>query len=441
LERITNAWLGTIATNALILACNVCTGVLLARLLLPEGRGLLATIMFWPGLISSVGLMSLDQAVAHRVARASTESRRTGATATCLALALCCLVAPALVVALPYLLGEDRREWWLTAQIYALAFIPVTYLGSIVRALDYGELRLIRYNSWRIIPPFVYLAGLSLMGVMDSASVRFALWSSWLGVVAMALIPMAYRVSALAHRPSRAEVRPLIRLALPFHGTNLALLFGSHIDRLLLVLMFEDSEIGLYLIAVTWAATSLSAVYGSFCNVLFPYLSAEADPERQRLLLAAGLRYACPVLVGAVAALACVTSWLLPALFGADFQHSIPIAYALMAAYLPLSFRRIIVYGLRGLGKAHPGTVAEVVTIVIFMVSAWPSTRALGLIGVPAALVLANLLSLLYLVGYLQRQLGLRPADWWGLTPATLNELVLVAARYVGRWRIARRSR
>ena len=87
------------------------------------------------------------------------------------------------------------------------------------------------------------------------------------------------------------------------------------------------------MVAVTWAATSLTAVYGSFCNVLFPYLSAEADPERQRRLLATGLRYACPVLVGAVAALACVTPWLLPALFGAEFQASIPIAYALMAAY------------------------------------------------------------------------------------------------------------
>ena len=220
LERITNAWLGTIATNALILAFNVGTGVLLARLLLPEGRGLLATIMFWPGLISSVGLMSLDHAVAHRVARAPTESRRTGATATCLALALCCLVAPALALTLPYLLGDERREWWLTAQIYALAFIPVTYLGSIVRALDYGELRLIRYNSWRIIPPFVYLAGLSLMGV-DGLRQR--------PLCPMVVVARRGRhgrdpdgLPRLSPGPQalRRRARHLFRLALPFHGTD-----------------------------------------------------------------------------------------------------------------------------------------------------------------------------------------------------------------------------
>jgi enterobacterial common antigen flippase len=435
LQRIANAWLGTIATNGLILACNVGTGILLARLLLPEGRGLLAAIMFWPGLLCSVGLLSIDQAVAHRVAKAPYDHGRTAATAMYLALVLCCLTGVVVAVCLPYLLGAERRAWWLTTQLYALTFIPVTYLGATARAIDYGELRLIRYNSWRVIAPAVYLSGLTLMALTDLVSVPFALWSSWLGVAAMGVIPMACRAAAFAHRPSCAEARSLLGLASAFHSTNLASLFASQIDRLLMVLIFDDAAIGFYVVAVTWGATSITAVYGSFCTVLFPYLAAEPDPGRQCALLARGLRYACLVLVGTIAALAFLTGWLLPALFGAEFHRSVPIAYALLAAYLPLSFRHIIVYGLRGLGRAHPGTIAEVITIVIFIACVWPLTGALSLMGVPAALVLANSISLLYLVHYLQRQLDLRPGDWWGLTPATFSEVVLLAIRYFGRSR------
>jgi O-antigen/teichoic acid export membrane protein len=438
LERIANAWLGTIATNGLILACNVGTGILLARLLLPEGRGLLAAIMFWPGLLCTVGLFSLDQAVAHRVAKAPLDQGRVAATALFLALALFCITAPVVAASLPYLLGAERRAWWLTSQLYALAFIAVTYLGAPARAIDYGELRLIRYNSWRVIAPLVYLSGLTLLWMMDFVSVPLALWSSWLGVAVMGVIPIACRAAAFAHLPSYSEARRLARLAVRFHGTNLASLLVSQIDRLWIVLIFDDAAIGLYVVAVTWAGTGLHAVYSSFSTVLFPYLAAEADARRQRALLATGLRYACLVLVGAIAALASLTDWLVPALFGADFHRSAPIAYALLAAYLPWSYRQIIVYGLRGLGRAHPGTIAEVITIVIFIACVWPLTGALSLMGVPAALVLANSISLLYLVHYLQRQLDLRPGDWWGLTPATFSEVVLLAIRYFGRSRPAR---
>ena len=38
-------------TTAYIQALNIVTGLLAARLLLPEGRGELAALMLWPGLV------------------------------------------------------------------------------------------------------------------------------------------------------------------------------------------------------------------------------------------------------------------------------------------------------------------------------------------------------------------------------------------------------
>lgn len=55
-----NAWAGTFATNVLILLIGLATGILFPRLLGPEGRGALATVIFWPALCTSIGLFDVS---------------------------------------------------------------------------------------------------------------------------------------------------------------------------------------------------------------------------------------------------------------------------------------------------------------------------------------------------------------------------------------------
>jgi O-antigen/teichoic acid export membrane protein len=88
LGKLSGAWLGTLATNAAILLCGLATGVLSARLLAPEGRGVLAAVLFWPHLITSLASFSLPAAVISRRARPEVDRARTAATAAWLALGL-----------------------------------------------------------------------------------------------------------------------------------------------------------------------------------------------------------------------------------------------------------------------------------------------------------------------------------------------------------------
>lgn len=70
-DRVAMAWLGTFATNGVGLAIGMATGILAARLLEPEGRGLLAVLQFWPGLLWSIGMLSVAEAASHRIARSA----------------------------------------------------------------------------------------------------------------------------------------------------------------------------------------------------------------------------------------------------------------------------------------------------------------------------------------------------------------------------------
>ena len=422
--QITNAWLWSFTTHGLTLACGVITGILAARLLLPEGRGALAAIMFWPGLFWSIGLLSLREAVVHRIAQSKDERPTIIASGLHLTLALAAVTAASTVLLLPYLLGAERQAFWLIAQIYAVTIIPITSLIGTLRGIDQGELRLFRYNLWGLIAPLVHLSGLLALWALGRVSVVTALAAFWTGHCLCALALLAFRARVLCARPSWLELQRLLGLNLRFHSTSLASLLGAHIDRLAVMLFWDDVAVGLYVVALTWASAGLNTVTISFRTVLFPHLSAEPDTQRQHALLERGLRYASCLLTMGTLALAALTSWLLPLLFGASFGGSVPVALALLAAYLPLALRQIAAQSLRGLGRARPGTIAELGAIVVFFVGVWPLAQALGLLGVGLALFLGNLAALAYLVDHLKRHFDVPAAAWWPFHLSTLVELL-----------------
>lgn len=422
-SRISSAWLWSFSAHSLTLACGVVTGILAARLLLPEGRGVLAAITFWPGLLWSIALLSLREAVVYRIAQSKHERATIIASGLYLTLALATVTAASTVLVLPYLLGMERQAFWVIAQVYAITIIPINSLVGTLRGIDQGELRLFRYNLWGLIPSLVHVAGLLALWALDRVSVATALAAFWAGHCLCALALLAFRAGDLRARPAWLELRRLLALNLRFHSTNLASLLSTHIDRLAVMLFWDDAAVGLYVVAMTWASAGLSTVTGSFRTVLFPHLSAETDPQRQHALLKRGLRYASCLLTLGTLALAALTSWLLPLLFGASFRGSVPVALALLGAYLPLALRQIAGQSLRGLGRARPGTISELGAIIIFLAGAWPLAQAFGLAGIGLALLLGNVAALAYLAGHLKQRFDVPLAAWWPFSFSTLGEL------------------
>jgi O-antigen/teichoic acid export membrane protein len=423
---ISKAWLWTFGVSSLNLACGVVTGILAARFLLPEGRGVLAAITFWPGLIWSLAMLGLRDAVAHRIAQSTSPTATVVASGFYVTLGLAALTAAVTALALPFLLGEARRPFWLAAEIYAVTFIPLSSLVATLRAIDQGELRFARYNLWGLSSALVYLCGLLTIWALDLISVTTALAAFWLGTALTALALLASRARQLRARPSRAESAHLFRLGASFQTTNLAFLLGTQIDRLTVILFWGDAAVGLYVVALTWAFAGLNTITFSFRTVLFPHLAAEADAGRRRALLADGIRYASCLLTFATLALASVTGWLLPLLFGTSFAGAVPVALALLAAFWPLALRQVAIQSLRGLGQVRPGTIAESIAILVFVACVWPLGQGLGLLGVALGVLLGNLASLAYLMHHLRRQFAIAPRAWWGFNPATVREIVRI---------------
>jgi O-antigen/teichoic acid export membrane protein len=418
---LSSAWLGTYAANGAILLCGLVSGVLSARLLAPDGRGALAAVLFWPQLITSLGLLSLPGAMIFRRGRPDGNRAAVAATGMWLALALSAIGALLGYLALPFLLREGSAAS--LAQAYLLAFVPFDFLALASLALDQGDMRFARYNLTRLLPSGVYLVGLLILWALDAVSVASLVWASWLGTTLTAVLCLYQSRDDLGVRPSLSEARRLVASGAQLHGAALLAVLLAQADRLVVVTFWDDATLGLYVIALSLAGAGLDVVTGAFNVLLLPRLAAARDLGAQRRIMGQTLRYTTLLLTAGTAVLLLMCPWLLPFLFGADYAGAVGICLVFLVAYLPTALLRVITYGLSGTGDWRPRIMAQALALGVFAAAVWPLAARLGVLGVPTALLIANTAALAYLLVFLRRRLALSSRECWGLSPTTVRHV------------------
>jgi O-antigen/teichoic acid export membrane protein len=113
----------------------------------------------------------------------------------------------------------------------------------------------------------------------------------------------------------------------------------------------------------------------------------------------------------------------LPFIFGDAYAGAISLCLVLLVAYLPMALRQIIVQGLSGTGDWRPRLIAEGLALLTFALAVWPLAELLGLVGIPIALLIANVVALAYLLAFLRRRLALSSGECWGLRLSTARQV------------------
>jgi O-antigen/teichoic acid export membrane protein len=135
------------------------------------------------------------------------------------------------------------------------------------------------------------------------------------------------------------------------------------------------------------------------------------------------LRYVSLLLAVGTALLLLLCPWLLPFLFGDAYAGAVGICAVLLLAYLPMALCQVIIHGLSGTGDWRPRILAQALALATFAALVWPLAGALGLLAIPAALLVADSVALAYLLVFLRRQLDLPSRECWGLRPTTLRRV------------------
>src|SRR5262249_46311124 len=121
----------------------------------------------------------------------------------------------------------------------------------------------------------------------------------------------------------------------------------------------SSTQLGLYAVAATLASFSL-VLTASLQTAIFPR-SAREDRDlamRATRVTLAGVALAS-LAVGAI------TPFLLPALFGANFSHAVPMALILLAAGVPYAGAQILGVVLTAWGPPKPAARAEMLALAV----------------------------------------------------------------------------
>jgi O-antigen/teichoic acid export membrane protein len=286
-------------------------------------------------------------------------------------------------------------------------------------AAELGNLRVNRYNIYHIVNPLTYLAALSILWALHAVTVENVVWANLTGAACSTALVLWNLRKDLRHRPAAAEARQLLHIAWRFHATAILVLATGQIDRLVVIALLDDRNVGLYAAALTFAGSGLTILSTSFHTLMFPSI-ARKDAVAQREYLANGLRYAMFLIVACSLPLIASVPILLPMLFGKAFSAAVLPSMVLICAYIPLALRQIVVRSLRGLDDPGAGSKAEALSIAVFLMVAWPLTDRFQLLGVGWALMISNVCALAFLAWYLSARLSIPPAQWWGLNLRTL---------------------
>lgn len=401
---------------------NLASGVLAARLLLPEGRGELAAVVLWPSVIAAIGCFSIDQAIVYHAARRPESAPRLLALGLYLT-ALCALVTVAVAFPLlPRLYGGFSPEVGSLARLYLLVSVPTFGFALVATGFLQGTLRFGEWNLVRTLQPLAYVGGILLLLAYGMANLRgFALAALAGGVVSLALgLWFCFRAAARQERSGSATTwRQVMGYSSTVHLGSLMSMLAARLDMMLISLILAATELGLYAVA-TALASPIGLISSTLVPLIFAKVSGQQAEAGQRLVLGRYLRLGLAMTLSAALCLAVLGPWLLELLFGRAFLPAVEVFRVLLLALVLGGIGTTLATGLKAGGHPEAVNKVQLATLLLSALVMPALILGLGLIGAAWGLVLVNTAAALYTVILVMRLFHADPralilpsrADW-----------------------------
>ncbi len=409
--------------TAVIQVVNIATGLLAARLLLPEGRGQLAEIMLWAGLIVEFGIVGLSDALLYRAATGQVNPRELFAAMAALTGAFSILLIVAGFVVEPYIFtGKDANLLQL-ALIFLVAYVPTNLGALFVASMFQGYLDMMTWNLLRGVVALGYLLAIGLAWLSGHASVEgfaTAYILSTAAALVLGLVLLAQR-GWIGVRARWSTVRGLLVYGAKVHVGEMLNSARQKIDQALVALWLPHADLGLYVVALTVANGPLILAQ-TLANLAFPKVSQQTEIAGKILVFGRYFRFTLAVTIATTAVLLVLNPWLVPLLFGQAFAPAALIANIMLLGLPAAAAKLLFIQALKSWDRSLVIGHAEAIGLVAAAVSLAVLLPLFGIAGAAASLVVANVVAAVAMAASLRRHLDLKlstlltpTADDWRL--------------------------
>lgn len=376
--------------NWVTVALGLVSSVVVVRLLGAEGRGTLVILATLVIILATLGQFGFLAASAYYL-RKGVYGERTLIANYLVVIVAMSVVSGALMVAGS---GPFRRLFFEGASVstglvlLAMCALPLMMFANFVAALLLAKGEVRAYGSLTVIPS---VAGLVLTLALVAGfhlGVTGALLATVLSRALATLIggvPMLRTTSGQRTELSRRTMSDLARYGLKAYGVILGFQIFKRGDNFLLAYFLDVNAVAYYSIGV-----NLYEVILSLPRAISGLLAGEAagGPEQKAgALVARASRGVVWSMAVAALALGFASYWLIPPVYGADFDQARAPALILLASAVLLGFAFNVQNYFIGVGR--PGIIA------ILGLIAGAANLALSIVLIPAAGIVGNALATL----------------------------------------------
>ena len=284
-----------------------------------------------------------------------------------------------------------------------LAVLPINLLMLFLTSIIQGKQQLLAFNLVNILRVISNL-GFQIISALLHAGVIGAI-IAWLLSNFVALIVTLWLLRSdftMAENNPRRITRPALSYGIKSYIANLFTFFNYRLDSFLVNFYAGAASVGLYSVSVS-TAELIWYIPNSISSALFPK-SSTIDKGTAANLTAQACRQTLVVSSLLALFLAVTGPFLIPFIYGDNFQDAVPAFLWLLPGILSVSLSKIISANLSGTGKPQYTTYTSAITVVITIALDIALIPLLGIVGAAIASSIAYIASAILSVWWFSRE-------------------------------------
>lgn len=399
-------------------------GILVARLVGPEGRGLLAALTIPATLAGNLAELGSRQSVAYHIGQGKFSEREVIGT---LAWMLPVVSAVSIAATLGYFAfagieqSADLDRWLAASTIPPM--IGIAYVSGIF--LGVGTITAFSRVSW--LPAIISLLALIVFSGILGWGLSGALLALTLGAYggfAFAVIVLA-RHFGLHGQFNFKAYRSIQRMGAVIAAATFLLNLTYKLMILVLIKLTDEMEVGLYVQAAA-VAELLWEVPAMVSSLVFSRAVGSKDAQAMSGKIAAFMRVTLVVTTGMAIGIALIGPWFFPFVYGEQFAESADICRMLLPGVIAFNVFRILAADFNARGLSHYSIVIVVPTLVVGLLAGWLMIGRYGVYGAAFTSSVIYVLATIATVGLYGKVSGIGPlalfrpmiGDWFLLRNA-----------------------
>lgn len=354
----------TFGTKVASACLNLISGIILARVLGPSGKGIYTMVILIPTMIVMFGNMGIADANIYFVGKNKYSLRDV--TSNSLISAILFGLGFVLIASISH--GAITRNFLKNCDFAYLNkvifIIPFLFISRFWKAIILAQNRIMEYNVLQIIQPAVVTLGFVIFLLFFNSGILIAILIWATGVIGVCFCSFLFitRETRIRLRFNYSIFRNIIKFGIKGHIANLSTFLNYRIDMVMISFFKGVNSLGYYSVAVTLGEL-VWYISDSVARILAPQI-ARSDPSEANKITPIISRNVLAWSTIVMAGMALLSRDIIKLIYGNQFlPGSLPLRF-LSLGIISLSLDKVLSADLLGRGRIEVAMRASVVAMI-----------------------------------------------------------------------------